>query len=111
MHAHKEAQLTKNMNAATATLNLSSLDGDQGKEDDDEKFDNAMDREDSINPYSNDEEGKDFLENDLIVHQEDLTLGEDYDTASEVSSGVFDATHSNQFEEPDTFKQFLWNVA
>ncbi len=112
MHDHVEAaQLTKNMNAATAKLNLSSLDGDQGTEDDEEKFDNAIDREDIINPYSNDEEGKDFLEDDLSVHQEDLTLGEDYDTALEVSSGVFDTIRSNQFEEPDTFKQLLWNVA
>jgi hypothetical protein len=84
---------------------------DQGTEDNNEKFDDAIDREDSINPYSNDEEGKDFLEDNLSVHQEDLTLGEDYDTTSEVSSGVFDKIHSNQFEEPDTFKQQLWNVA
>ncbi len=87
------------------------LDGDQGKEDDNEKFDDAIDREDSINPYSNNEEGKDFLEDNLSIHQEDLTLGEDYDTASEVSSGVFDVIHSNQFKEPDNFKQLLWNVA
>jgi hypothetical protein len=112
MHDHKEAaQLTKNMNAAMAKLNLSLLDGDQGMEVDNEKFDDAIDREDSINPYSDDEEGKDFLEDDLSVHQEDLTLGEDYDTASEVSSGVFNAIHSNQFKEPNTFKQLLWNVA
>jgi hypothetical protein len=112
MHDHKEAaQLTKNMNAARAKLNLSSLDGDQGTEDDKEKFNNAIDRDDSINPYSDNEEGKDFLEDDLSVYQEDLTLGEDYDTALEVSSGVFNAIHSNQFEKPDTFKQLLWNVA
>ena len=95
-HDHKEtAQLTKNMNAATAKLKLSLLDGDQGTEDNEEKFNDAIDREDSINSYSDDEEGKDFLEDDLSVHQEDLTLGEDYDTALEVSSGVFNATHSN----------------
>ncbi len=112
MHDHKEAaQLTKNMNAATAKLNLLLLGGDQGMEDNDKKFDDAIDREDSINPYSNDEEGKDFLEDDLSIHQEDLTLGEDYDTALEVSSGVFNTIHSNQFKEPDTFKQLLWNVA
>jgi hypothetical protein len=28
-----------------------------------------------------------------------------------VSSGVFDATHSNKFEEPNNFKKLLWNVA
>jgi hypothetical protein len=29
----------------------------------------------------------------------------------EVSSGVFDTTHSNKFEEPVNFKKLLWNVA
>jgi hypothetical protein len=111
MHDHKDAaQLTKNMNPAMAKLNLLSLDGDQGKENDDKKFEDAIDREDSINPYSHNEEGEDFLEDNLSVHQKDLTLGEDFDTASDVSSGVFNATHSNQFEEPNTFKQLLWNV-
>jgi hypothetical protein len=111
-HDHEEtAQLTKNMNAAMAKLNLLSLDGDQSKDDDDKKFDDAIDREDSINPYSDNEEGKEFLEDNLSVHQEDLTLGEDYDTTLEVSSGVFDAIHSNQFKEPNTFKQLLWNIA
>ncbi len=27
-----------------------------------------------------------------------------------MSSGVFDATHSNKYEEPDNFKQLVWNV-
>ena len=111
MHDHKDAaQLMKNMNPAMAKLNLSSLDGDQGKENDNKKFDDAIDREDSINPYSHNEEDQDFLEDNLSVHRMDLTLGEDFDTASDVSSGVFNATHSNQFEEPNNFKQLLWNV-
>ena len=33
------------------------------------------------------------------------------DTALEVLSGVFDATHSNKVEEPDNFKKLLWNFA
>ena len=33
------------------------------------------------------------------------------DTASEVSSGVFDVAHSNKFESPENFKQLLWNIA
>ncbi len=108
---HKEAvQLTKNMNAATAKVQLSSLDKDQDK-DNNEEFDNAINRENSINPYSGDEGGKDFLEEDLSNQQEDLTLGKEFDTASEVSSGVFDMTHSNKFEEPDNFKQLISNVA
>jgi hypothetical protein len=98
------------MNAATANLNLSSLEGDQ-YDNNKEEFDSAIDSENTINFYSDDEEGEDFLEDNLDVRQEDLTLVNDFDTASEVSSGVFDATHSNTFKEPDNFKQLLWNVA
>ncbi len=108
---HKEAvHLTMNMNTATAKLQLSSLDKDQDK-DNNKEFDNAISRENSINPYSDDKGGKDFLEEDLSNQQEDLTLGDEFDTASEVSSGFFDATHSNKFKEPDNFKQLLWNIA
>ncbi len=28
-----------------------------------------------------------------------------------MSSGVFDATDSNKFEEPNNFKKLLWNIA
>ncbi len=101
---HEEAaQLTKNMNAAMANLNLSSLEGDQHNNGE-EEFDSAIDSENTINFYSDDKEGEDFLEDNLDVRQEDLTLGNDFDTASEVSSGVFDVTHSNKFEEPNNFK-------
>jgi hypothetical protein len=102
---------SKNMNAATAKLNLSSLDGDRDTEDDNQADDVAIDREGSPNPYSDNEGGNDFLEEDLSVHDKDLTLGDDYDTSLEVSSGVFATTHSNQFDQPNNFKQFLWNVA
>ncbi len=108
---HKEAvQVTNNMNAVTAKLQLSSLDKDQDK-DNNKEFDNAINRENSINPYSEDVGDKDFLKEDLSNQQEDLTLGDELNTALEVSLGVFDATHSNTFKEPDNFKQFLWNVA
>jgi hypothetical protein len=108
---HEEAaQLTKNMNAAMANLNLLSLERDQHNNDKKE-FDSAIDSENTINFYSDDKEGEDFLEKNLEVRQDYLTLGNDFDTASEVSSGVFDATHSNKFEEPDNFKKLLWNVA
>jgi hypothetical protein len=111
-NVHKEtAQLTKNMNPAMAKLNLLLLDRDKDKEEDKEVSDNAIDREASLNPYSDDEGGKDFLMEDLSNHKEDLTLGDEYDTSSEVSSGVFDATHSNQFKKPNNFKQLSWNIA
>ncbi len=71
-------------------------------EEDEEEFDNAMDREvDSneetsyvvhrsdlpslsaeLNPDSDDEEGKDFLEDGLSVHLEDHYLSNDYDSSS-----------------------------
>ncbi len=41
----------------------------------------------------------------------DHSLGHDYDTSSEVSSGVFDTNYANTFEEPDSFKELLWNIA
>jgi hypothetical protein len=98
------------MNAATENLQLSSVDDDQvnGNE---EEFEDAFNCEGRINPHSDDEGGKDFSEDDFSVHHNNLTLGDKYDTASEVSSGVFDMTHLNKFEKPKNFKQVLWNVA
>ena len=71
-------------------------------EEDEEEFDNAMDREvDSneetsyvvhrsdlpslsaeLNPDSDDEEGKDFLEDGISVHLEDHYLSNDYNSSS-----------------------------
>jgi len=131
----EEAQLTKNMNKATAKLNLSSVNGEQDMEEDvegdEDEFDDAMDREEEseldtsyvvhrsdlpdlpfeVDPNSNDEEGEDFSEDNLSVHLEDQSLGQDYDSSSEVASGVFDASYTNTFEEPNTFKELLWNIA
>jgi hypothetical protein len=108
---HKEeSRLTKNMNAAMKKLQLLYIEGDQD-EGKDEEFGNVFDKEESINPHSDNKGGKDFNEEDLSIHQDDLTLGDDFNTASKVSSGVFDATHSNKYEEPENFKQLLWNVA
>jgi hypothetical protein len=71
-----------------------------------------INREDGINLLSDNKGGKDFLEEDLSLHHTDLTLfGNDYDTSSEVSSGVFDAVHSNKFKVPDNFKMLVWNEA
>jgi hypothetical protein len=99
------------MNAATEKLNLSLLDGEQ-EQDVDKECDNAVDREDGINLLSDKEGGKDFLDEDSSEHHKDLTLfGDDYGTLSEVSSGVFDAVHSNKFKVPDDFKELIWNKA
>ena len=100
-------------------------------EKDEEEFDNAMGREfdseeetsyvvhrsDSpsllteLNPGSDNEGGEHFLEDDLSVHLEDHYLSNNYDSSSEVASGVFDASHANAFEEPNSFKEHLWNLA
>ena len=64
-----------------------------------------------LNPDSDNEGGKDFLEDDLSVHLEDHYLSNDYDSSSEVASGVFDTSHDNAFEEPKSFKEHLWNLA
>ncbi len=64
-----------------------------------------------VDPDSDDYEGDDFSEDDLSVHLEDHSLGQDYDSASEVASGVFDARYTNTIEEPNTFKELLWNIA
>ncbi len=45
------------------------------------------------------------------VHLVDYYLSNDYDSSSEVTSGVFDASHANTFEEPTSFKEHLWNLA
>jgi hypothetical protein len=105
-HNHKEAvQLTKNMNAATAN-NLLSLDKDKNKNNK-EEFDSAIGSEDTINFYSDDKGGKDFLEGDLNNQQEDLTLGKDFDTASEVvSSGDLTRLTPTSLKSPTTSRSF-----
>jgi hypothetical protein len=109
-HNQEEAvHLTKNMNVAMAKLHLSLVDGEQ-EQDEDEEFNNAINKENSINLLSDKKGGKDFLEEDLHELHKDCTLfGNDYDTSLEVSSGVFDAVHSNKFKEPDDFKKHIWN--
>jgi len=86
-----KAQLTKNMNKATAKLNLSLVDGDpnmeEDVEEDEDEFNDAMDREEEsklntsyvaqcsdlpdlsfdVDPDSNNKEGEDFSEDDLGV--------------------------------------------
>ena len=115
------------MNKATTQLKLSSVDREQDMEEDEEDFDNAMDREvdseeeksyvvhrsDSpslsaeLNQDSDNEGGKDFLEDNISVHLEDHYLSKDYDSSSEVASGVFNASHANTFEEPTSFNEHL----
>ena len=123
------------MKKATAKLNLSSVDGDpnmeEDMEEDKDEFDDAMDREEEskldtsyvvqrsdlpdlsfkVDPDSDNEEGEDISEDNLSIHLEDHSLGQDYDSSSEVLSGVFDANYANTFEEPNSFKELLWNTA
>ncbi len=110
LNYEEESPLTTNLSAATENLQLLSVDRDQD-EGDKAEFGDAFNREGSIDPHSDNKGGKDFSKDNLSVHHNDLTLSDKYNTASKVSSGVFDATHSNKFEEPENFKQVLWKVA
>jgi hypothetical protein len=75
----------KNMNIATAKLNLSLLDGEQ-EQDEDKEFNNTIDMEDSINLLLDVKGGKDLPEEDLSEHHKDLTLFvNDYNTSLEES--------------------------
>jgi len=64
-----------------------------------------------VDPGSEDKEGVDFSGDDLRVHPGDHSLDQDYDTASEVSSGRFAADYANMFAEPISFNELLWNTA
>jgi len=132
IYALKDA---KNMNNATAKLNLTSVNDElsmeEDEEEEEEEFDDAMEREvDSevdttyvvqrgdltelsfdVDPDSKDKEGEGFSGDDLRVQPADHSLDQDYDTASEVSSGRFTANYANMFAEPILFKELLWNTA
>jgi hypothetical protein len=101
---------------------------EEDEEEEEEEFDDAMEREvDSevdttyvvqrgdltdlsfdVDPDSEDEEGEDFSGEYLRVQPGDHSLDQDYDTASEVSSGRFVADYANTFAEPISFKELLW---
>jgi len=59
-----------------------------------------------VDPDSEDEEGEDFSGDDLRVQPRDHSLDQDYDTASEVSSGRFAADYANTFKEPILSRSF-----
>ncbi len=63
---YEAALLTTTMNAATANLNLLSLAGDPHNNDEKE-FDSAINSEKTINFYSDNEGGEDFLEDNVYV--------------------------------------------
>ncbi len=62
-----------------------------------------------VDPNSDDKEGGVFSEDDLSVHLEGHSLGQDYDSSSEVASGVFEASYTNMFEEPNSFKELCYD--
>ena len=64
-----------------------------------------------VDPDSEDEEGEAFSGENLRVLPGDHSLDQNYDTASEVSSGRFAADYANTFAEPISFKELLWNTA
>jgi len=109
------------MNNATAKLNLSSVNDERSMEEDkeaeEEVFNDAMEREEDsevdttyvvqrgdltdlsfdVDPDSEDKEGGAFSGDDLSELPGDHSLDQDYDTASEVSSGRFAADHANKY--------------
>jgi hypothetical protein len=130
---HREHALE--MNHATAKLNISSVNDERSmeedKEEEEEEFTDAMEGEEDsevdttyvvqrgnltdlsfdVDPDSEDEEGGKFSEDDFSELPGDHSLDQDYDTASEVSSGRFAADHANKFAVPSSFKELLWNAA
>jgi hypothetical protein len=107
-----ESWLTTQMNAATKKLQLSSEDDINSKNKEDEESGDSIEEEESIvNPHSEDKGGEPFSEDDISENQEDHNLSDEYETASEVSSVIFDAAHADKFENPENFKQLLWNIA
>jgi len=104
---------------------------EEDKEEEEEEFNDAMEREEDsevdttyvvqrgdltdlsfdVDPDSEDEEGGTFSGDDLSELPGDHSLDQDYDTASEVSSRRFAASHANKFADPISFKELLWNTA
>jgi hypothetical protein len=99
MFEEEGQSLTKNMNCATADLQLGSS---KSAPEEGSKGEDTEDSEDS----SYHTEGNSYD----TATEHDINP-EDYDEALEVSSGEFDVVHANNFQTPDTFKQQLWNDA
>jgi hypothetical protein len=91
--------LTDNMNCATANLQLSS--SESAPEEDSQGEDTKDSKDSSYTTHNNSYE---------TPNEHDINL-EDYEEALEVSSGKFDAVHTNRFEAPKIFRQQLWNKA
>ena len=90
---------TDNMNHATADLQLGSTNSEQEASGQSETSDDSEDPSYNTEDFSYATPGEDDVD------------PEDYDEALEVSSGEFDAVHSNKYQNPDNFRQQLWNDA
>jgi hypothetical protein len=64
---------------------------------------------------SDDEEGSNnsnFTDNDMSVCSGDLDINQtNYESASKVLSGVFDAEYNKKYTDPMIFLQLLWSTA
>jgi hypothetical protein len=71
------------------------------------------DEEEAVDPNTEDEEGEAYNTAEESGGEEsNMIRSEDYASdATEVSSGVFEATFSKKYEDPKDFKQDLWNRA
>ena len=90
---------TDNMNRATADLQLGSTDFEQDASGQSDTTDDSEDPSYHTEDFSYATPG----ENELHL--------EDYNEALEVLSGEFDAVHANKYQNPDNFRQQLWNNA
>jgi hypothetical protein len=90
---------TDNMNRATADLQLGSTESEQ------EVSGQSDTTDDSKDPSYHTEDFSYATPGENEIHSED------YDEALEVSSGEFDAVHANKYQNPDNFRQQLWNDA
>ncbi len=95
-------------------------------EEEEDEFDDAMEREVDIkldtsyvvqrndlpdlsfevDPDSDDKEGKDFSEDDLSVHLEDHSLGQDYDTSLEDCQECLTPTMLTRSKSPTLSRSF-----
>jgi hypothetical protein len=78
-----------------------------------EDIESEEDSHNTLNPLTNDKEGKDYKadNSDAKSHDDELNLS-DYDSdILEVSLGEFEAAHSQKYQYPESFLQALWNKA
>jgi hypothetical protein len=101
------------LDSATKAAESSALSSAMRHATDNLKLGLDTDEEEAVDPNTEDKEGEAYNTAEESEGEEsDMIRSEDYaSNATEVSSGVFEATFSKKFEDPQDFKQKLWNRA